>query len=53
VRRPRQPDTVQTPVSVPRPASPPAPRVRSGGDGSAIGGMLRRTRERGHKNTTP
>lgn len=53
VRVPRRPGSVQAPVQAPRPASPPAPRVRSGGDGSAIGGMLRRTRERRHENATP
>ena len=43
--RPRAPAPVATPAP---------PRVRSGsGDSSAIGGMVRRTRERGHKNTSP
>jgi len=49
------------PVQAPRPVAPRidaprpvAPRTRSGsGDGSAIGGMVRRTRDRSHKIPTP
>lgn len=47
------PDRAERRVDTPRPTSMPAPRTQSGDDGSAIGGMLRRTRERDHRNATP
>lgn len=53
--RPPRPAAPRIQAPAPRPAPTPAPaRTRSGsGDGSAIGGMLRRTRDRSHKNPRP